>query len=42
MADNEFNELEILNQISVGLIGIDVDKKVFLGMNGWSKIVPYI
>ncbi|MBU2972674.1 response regulator [Pseudoalteromonas sp. C2R02] len=36
MADNEFNELEIVNQISVGLIGIDQDKKVFL-WNAWME-----
>jgi signal transduction histidine kinase/CheY-like chemotaxis protein len=36
MADNEFNELEIVNQISVGLIGIDADKNVFL-WNVWME-----
>jgi len=36
MAGNEFDELEIINQISVGLIGIDADKKVFL-WNVWME-----
>jgi len=36
MAGNEFDELEIINQISVGLIGIDGDKKVFI-WNLWME-----